>query len=419
MMRRRTTKSCAVVDMFCGIGGLTHGFVREGFHVLAGYDSDANCKYAYEVNNKRAKFVEKKIEDTDPTEISALFPADKIKVLVGCAPCQPFSLYTVKQPKDEKWKLLTRFQNIIESACPEIVSMENVPELTRHKIFTKFVRRLEALGYHVWHDIVFCPDYGVPQSRRRLVLLASRFGNLELVKKTHPERKWRTVWDAIGKLEPIDAGQRSKQDRIHRARSLNKTNLQRIRKTTMGGSWKDWPEKLQLACHKKSTGATYRSIYGRMDWDQPAPTLTTHCTGIGNGRFGHPEQDRAISLREAALLQTFPRRYRFVHPREKVFSKVLSRQIGNAVPVRLGQIIARSIRKHLELVRINPNRRNGSPHASSAQLPHVLRTDQRHSTRAAGSMRTSQTRLQVPKACQNSSRQSRPRAGKTKARGLH
>jgi DNA (cytosine-5)-methyltransferase 1 len=412
-------KSCAVVDMFCGIGGLTHGFVKEGFQVVAGYDSDASCKYAYEANNECAKFVQKKIESTDAAEISALFPAHKIRVLVGCAPCQPFSLYTVKQPKDEKWKLLKRFQTIIELARPEIVSMENVPELTRHKIFASFVRRLEDLGYHVWHDIVFCPDYGVPQSRRRLVLLASRFGKLELVKKTHPERKWRTVWDAIGKLEAIAAGQRSKKDRIHQARSLNETNLQRIRKTTTGGSWKDWPENLQLACHKKSTGSTYRSIYGRMEWDQPAPTLTTHCTGIGNGRYGHPEQDRAISLREAALLQTFPRRYRFVPPREKVFNKILSRQIGNAVPVRLGQIIARSIRKHLELVRVHPNRRNGSPHASPAQLRHVLRADQRHSARAGRSVRTSQTRLQVPKARQNSSRQPRPRASKAENRGLY
>jgi DNA (cytosine-5)-methyltransferase 1 len=393
MKGRRTMKSCAVVDMFCGIGGLTHGFVKEGFHVVAGYDSDPNCKYAYEVNNKRAKFIEKRIEDTDATEISALFPAHKIKVLVGCAPCQPFSLYTVKKPKDEKWKLLKRFQAIIESAHPEIVSMENVPELTRHKIFANFVRRLEDLGYHVWHDIVFCPDYGVPQNRRRLVLLASRLGKLELITKTHSRRRWRTVWHAIGKLEPIGAGERSERDRIHQARALNKTNLKRIRKTTAGGSWKDWPEQLQLACHKKSSGATYRSIYGRMEWDQPAPTLTTHCTGIGNGRYGHQEQDRAISLREAALLQTFPRRYRFVPPRETVHNKVLSRQIGNAVPVRLGQVIARSVRRHLELVALNPNCRNGSPYTSPTQLRHVSRADQRHTARAPRSLRTAQTRL--------------------------
>jgi DNA (cytosine-5)-methyltransferase 1 len=126
--------------------------------------------------------------------------------------------------------------------------------------------------------------------------------------------------------------------------------LKRLKATPQGGSWADWSEDLQLKCHKKSSGKTYRSIYGRMIWDDLAPTLTTHCTGIGNGRFGHPTQNRAISLREAALLQTFPRRYEFVKPRAPLYSKIVSRQIGNAVPVRLGRIIARSIKRHLQTV---------------------------------------------------------------------
>jgi DNA (cytosine-5)-methyltransferase 1 len=312
-----------------------------------------------------------------------LYSTDKVRILVGCAPCQPFSQYTVKRPKDEKWKLLESFQAVIEGVEPDIISMENVPDLTRHGIFDAFVARLKELNYYVSYSVVFCPDYGVPQSRRRLVLFASRFGEIELIRKTHTKKRWRTVRKTIGNLEPISAGERSRTDRVHQARALNETNLQRLQHTSPGGSWKDWPEKLQLACHKKESGSTYRSIYGRMEWDEPAPTLTTHCTGIGNGRYGHPNQDRAISLREAALLQSFPRKYKFVAPRATLYNKVLSRQIGNAVPVRLGEIIARTIKKHLEAVRPLWEHRNGPPNACAAQLPHVPRPHQGHANRAA------------------------------------
>jgi len=149
-----------------------------------------------------------------------------------------------------------------------------------------------------------------------------------IIRKTHSKSRWRTVRMAIGRLAPIEAGERSPTDRIHQARKLDETNLERIKSTAEGGSWKDWPQRLKLDCHLKSTGKTYRSIYGRMNWDMPAPTLTTHCTGIGNGRYGHPEQDRAISLREAALLQSFPRRYKFVDPKKKVYNKLVSRHVS-------------------------------------------------------------------------------------------
>jgi DNA (cytosine-5)-methyltransferase 1 len=339
-----------VVDLFCGVGGLTHGFSQEGFEVVAGYDSDASCKFAYETNNA-ATFFHKKVEKTSADELASQFAGASVRILVGCAPCQPFSLYTVKQKKRDKWKLLRQFQRLILAVKPDVLSMENVPELATHSVFGKFVAALENAGYHVSHSVVFCPDYGIPQSRRRLVLLASRLAKIQLIGKTHGPSRRRTVRHAIGHLDPIQAGERSKRDRIHQARALNPTNLQRIKHTSQGGSWKDWPSALQLDCHKKESGKTYRSIYGRMNWDEPGPTLTTHCTGIGNGRYGHPEQDRAISLREAALLQTFPRKYKFVPPRTRVCNKILSRQIGNAVPVRLGRIIARSIKLHLQTVK--------------------------------------------------------------------
>jgi DNA (cytosine-5)-methyltransferase 1 len=375
-MTKKNRAEPQVIDLFCGVGGLTHGFVQEGFRVLVGYDSDASCKFAYESNNIGAKFIHKEIENTASTEIAAEYEGARTRILVGCAPCQPFSLYTVKRPKDEKWKLLLEFQRLIAEVRPEIISMENVPELARHPVFEEFVTVLRQLGYCVSHSVVFCPDYGVPQSRKRLVLFGSRFGQISIIRKTHRKSRWRTVRKAIGRLAPLKAGERSPEDRIHQARRLDATNLERIKNTPAGGSWSDWPQRLKLACHLKSTGKSYRSIYGRMRWNTPSPTLTTHCTGIGNGRYGHPDQDRAISLREAALLQSFPRRYKFVHPKEKVHNKRVSRHVGNAVPVRLGRVIARSIRKHLE--EVSRSAQQGSTHKGSEKRADGSRQNERH-----------------------------------------
>jgi DNA (cytosine-5)-methyltransferase 1 len=341
-------KGCSVVDVFCGVGGLTHGFVKEGFRVVAGFDSDGSCQYAYEKNNS-TKFIEKDVAELTGKEVKALYPKGDIRILVGCAPCTPFSKYTQGQSID-KWRLLREFRRVILEVKPDVISMENVPELARHRAFSRFISALEDAGYYISYSVVFCPDYGIPQSRRRLVLLASHFGEIKLLKKTHRKSQYRTVRDQIGRMPRLRAGQAHPQDRLHASRSLTEINLKRLKATPQGGSWADWSEDLQLKCHRKSSGKTYRSIYGRMIWDDLAPTLTTHCTGIGNGRFGHPAQNRAISLREAALLQTFPRRYKFVKPRAPLYNKIVSRQIGNAVPVRLGRIIARSIKRHLQTV---------------------------------------------------------------------
>ena len=157
-----------------------------------------------------------------------------------------------------------------------------------------------------------------------------------------------TVRETIGSLPPIKAGERDPQDELHTASSLSPLNLSRIRVSRPGGTWRDWPEELQASCHRKDTGATYPSVYGRMEWDRPAPTITTQCFGYGNGRFGHPEQDRAISLREAAMLQTFPESYAFAPPGAPIKFNKMGRLIGNAVPVRLGEVIARSLVGHVQ-----------------------------------------------------------------------
>ena len=224
--------------------------------------------------------------------------------------------------------------------------MENVPRLTRHKVFARFVRELEKAGYTVSYQVVRADHYGVPQHRARLVLFASLWGKVDIIPPTHLNKP-KTVRDAIGKLPRIKAGEPCPSDRLHVTRNLSDRNLTRIRSTTQGGSWKDWDKSLQLKCHQKNRGKSFRSVYGRMHWDAPSPVITTQCLGIGNGRFGHPSQDRAISIREAAILQSFPRGFRFLPPRASINGVQLARQIGNAVPVRLGKVIARSIKKHL------------------------------------------------------------------------
>lgn len=347
----RTSNGMAVVDVFCGIGGLSHGFYKEGFKVVAGIDVDPSCKYAFEANNG-ARFIEKSIEDVDAKEVSTLFRKNKIKILIGCAPCQPFSTYNRKKDKTQDWKLIKDFSRLVSKIKPHVVSMENVPQVRHHHVFKKFVRKLEKKKYKVSIHMVFCPDYGIPQRRRRLVLIASKFGKVDLIKKTHKPGTYKTLRDAIGKLRPLEAGGVDPKDPLHRARNLSELNLTRIRSTPEGGGWQSWDDSLKLKCHKKEEGASFRAVYGRMRWDQPGSTITTLFNNIGCGRFGHPDQDRAISVREAALLQTFPKYYKFYETKSDIKLTTLSRHIGNAVPVRLGKVIAKSIRHHIEAVNL-------------------------------------------------------------------
>ena len=348
------TSDLACIDLFCGAGGLTHGLISEGVPVLAGIDVDATCRHAYEANN-RARFIRQDVSYTSPEELRALYGGAKVRVLAGCAPCQPFSTYAQRydsfaEPEDPKdtprWALLNHFARLVEGVGPEIVTMENVPTVERHRVYADFVESLERLEYHVWHGVVDCSAYGLPQQRRRMVLLASRLGEIELVEPTH-DGKPKTVREAIGALPPLAAGESAATDPLHTAAKLSVLNLERIRASKPGGTWRDWPAHLRAECHQRNTGKTYPSVYGRMEWGMPAPTLTTQFFGFGNGRFGHPKQDRAISLREGAILQGFPESYSFVPRGTKIHFKTLGRMIGNAVPVTLGAIIGRSIQRHL------------------------------------------------------------------------
>ena len=343
--------NCTVVDVFAGAGGLTHGFILEGFYVAAGIDADQVCRYPYTFNNPGAQFIHAKIETVSVDVVSGVYPEDHIKILVGCAPCQPFSAYTRKEGKHENWNLLGDFAQLVVGVQPDIVSMENVPRLKTYddgKVFSDFVAVLDRNGYHVTcDDRIYAPDYGVPQRRYRLILIASKLGKVEFLRRSHTPERYHTVQDAIGDLEPIEAGQASSSDPLHRASALSEINLERIRASKPGGTWHDWPDELRAACHARPSGRWYRNVYGRMAWNEPAPTITTQCYGFGNGRFGHPEQDRAISLREAALIQTFPKDYQFFEPDRAHHISVVTRLIGNAVPVTLSRMIAKSIRLHI------------------------------------------------------------------------
>lgn len=338
--------SVGAVDLFCGVGGLTYGLRTAGIDVVAGFDLDSSCQYAYDANNGEGKFICKNIADVTGEEVSGLLKDFDIKVLVGCAPCQPFSKHRKDKKHREKhkdWGLLAQFGRLVREVQPDYVSMENVPELEKESIFADFLNTLKSQGYAVQYGVVKAEDYGVPQRRRRLILLASKNGDISLIDPTVAVGHAMTVREAIEKLPAVQAGANCPTDALHTASALSDLNMKRMQASKPNGTWRDWPEELRSDCHKKITGATYPSVYGRMAWDETSPTITTEFYIYGTGRFGHPVQDRALTLREGAVLQSFPANYVFLKDGEPVIRKRLARQIGNAVPPKLGEAIGKSI----------------------------------------------------------------------------
>lgn len=339
------------IDLFCGVGGLTHGLVRGGVRVVAGVDVDEACHFPYEANNP-ATFLANDVNMLSGRLIAKLLHGAQLTLLAGCAPCQPFSTYSrggKKHKGSNDWSLVASFGKLVRKVGPDFVTMENVPQVEHHSVFKEFLGNLK--GYHVRWDIIDCAALGVPQSRKRLVLLASKLGSEGLSLDTSDVFRSATVRETISHLPPLSAGDANAEDPLHVACRLSELNLKRIRASVPGGTWRDWKPSLRAACHRRATGDTYPSVYGRMEWDAPSPTITTQCFGYGNGRFGHPEQDRAITLREAAMLQTFPPDYAFVRKGERIRFSHLGRMIGNAVPVRLGEAIAQTLRNHARIYR--------------------------------------------------------------------
>lgn len=341
------TRSIAAVDLFCGAGGLTHGLVDAGVPVVAGVDFDEACRHPYEANHEGIAFYLQDVAKLEASEVAKWFGNAPIRVLAGCAPCQPFSSYSQRYETvgTDRWLLLNHFGRLVEELRPDVVAMENVPTITRHAVFDDFVATLEGQGYDVWYDVIDCVEYNLPQSRRRTVLLASLHGEIEL--RAPDESDPTTVEEVLKGLPVLRHGGKNEDDPLHAASRLSELNLERIKASKPGGSWRDWPKHLVADCHRRNTGKKYPSVYGRMKCNEPAPTLTTQFYGFGSGRFGHPSQDRGLSLREGAILQGFPHDYSFVPEGAPIQFKVLGRLIGNAVPVELGRAIGESIIEHV------------------------------------------------------------------------
>lgn len=333
------------VDFFCGAGGLTRGLQNAGVDVLAGFDIDNACRETYDHNNPKSQFHSLDIRDI---ELSTLRKATGLRsfrqtIFAGCAPCQPFSQQRKGGIRKRDATLLSEFGRLIEAALPRAVLVENVPGMARvpgNSTFRRFLSLLERNGYTHSFDVLDAKFFGVPQTRRRLVMLAVRGMDASLPTSKYGSklRPLRTVRDAISHFPSIDAGKSSNAVPNHICASITEINMTRLRATPHdGGDRRAWPAKLQLKCHSGGY-VGHTDVYGRMAWDGPAPTLTGRCNSISNGRYGHPEQDRAISLREAAALQSFPDRYKFFGS-----SKHIALQIGNAVPVRFAQALGNHV----------------------------------------------------------------------------
>jgi DNA (cytosine-5)-methyltransferase 1 len=334
------TTSVHVIDFFCGCGGTSLGLQEAGLEITAGIDHDEYASATFRQNFPGAVVIPRDIRNVTMEDIADLLD-DRPVVFSGCAPCQPFSVQNMYRSKDDPRRgLLSEFERFVVLLRPEYVVVENVPGAQRFSEtgpFHDFTVQLLALGYKINSGILRAGDFGVPQERRRLVIVAA-LGQPVRLPTAGPatERKDVTVRETIGHLARLSAGEVSDIDPDHAAMRLSPLNMQRIRATPEGGSRRDWPDDLGLICHSSHAG--HSDVYGRMRWDRPAAGLTTRCLSYSNGRFGHPEQDRAISAREAACLQTFPETFQFHGPLTEK-----GRQIGNAVPPRFAQRIGHEI----------------------------------------------------------------------------
>ncbi len=340
------------IDFFCGCGGTSAGLRQAGIRILAGIDCDWEAGLTFRKNFPEAEFFQEDIRNMHSSMLERLIERDRKAPLLfsACAPCQPFSKQkTTRRKKDSRTILLDEFHRFVKVFRPEYIFLENVPGLQAVKArsgpLIRFTRLLESLGYSFDLKSPESKTYGVPQIRRRLVLVASIVGDLSIPPPTHgpgtPNEDFESVWDWIEDLPAIRAGEAHRSIPNHRAAALSETNLRRISSTPEGGGRLDWPEELKLDCHKNHTGHT--DVYGRLHKDKPSAALSTRCISLSNGRYGHPTQNRAISAREAARLQTFNDDFIFEGSLNSV-----ARQIGNAVPVRLAATFGQHFTDHFE-----------------------------------------------------------------------
>jgi len=348
------SKRLAAVDFFCGAGGMSYGLYCGGISVLGGVDVDTECQRTYEDNIPGARFFKADITELTETSLAKYFGLrrnDNHLVFCGCSPCQFWSRVPTDRRRSRKTAfLLVHFERFIRHFRPAFVVVENVPGLHKKKkqsLLPQFLEFLESNGYSWDEGVVDASDYGVPQHRHRYLLLATRLRkSIQLPQPCTDSSLTVRRFIGVG-LTTLSAGQKDSTDPLHHAASLSPRNLRRLQATPANGgdrsSWRNDPD-LQLEAYAGRDGI-FRNVYGRMFWDRPAPTITTRFHSLSNGRFGHPEQHRAVSLREGAILQTFPQQFRF-HGRNQAS---IARQIGNAVPPAMALRIAQ------RLVELAPN----------------------------------------------------------------
>lgn len=335
------------IDLFCGAGGLTRGLLDVGIDVAAGVDSDVRIKKTYESNNAPSRFVHADVRELNIARLREdLGVAGNEPILyTACTPCQPFStMNTLRKPGDERKSLLLDFAEIINQAPPDYIIVENVPGLnnaTGKDIYREFEKTLSRHGFLKDAEMLDAKDFGVPQTRKRFILVASRHGQPYLPSPV-TGRKFATVEDAIRKYPALDHGGQDGEYKNHVARKLQPHHARIVEAVPRnGGSRSDILDtSILLKCHRENPGA-HKDVFGRMAWQHPAPTLTCRCTDVYCGRFIHPEQQRGISLREAAAIQTFEDDYEFFG--NSILEQ--ARQIGNAVPVKLAGQLGNSVLK--------------------------------------------------------------------------
>lgn len=354
-----TENKFKAIDFFSGAGGLTYGLKRAGIDVIAGIDNDVSCKKTFEtnnnINNKGAKFLEKDLTKYAPADLErdlGIAKEDDFMIFAGCAPCQFWSVIrTRKEKSKETSELILDFQKFVEYFRPGFVVVENVPGISSkpESPMGRFIADLESFGYRKPAcSITDMSLYGVPQKRRRFTLLASRVTDVALPKPTGEKVTVRDVIGPENGFPEIPAGTRAESPNLHTSAGLSEKNLERLRMTEKdGGDRSRWQTKkhLELPCYA-SGEKKFSDTYGRMWWNKPAPTITTRFASISNGRFAHPEEDRGISLREGATLQTFPKDYQFISDSKASIAKM----IGNAFPPKFAKIIGEHIisyAKHL------------------------------------------------------------------------
>lgn len=329
------------LDVFCGAGGVTFGLRKSGIKVAVGVDRNEDCRFTYTQNNPASQFIREDIRKLSAKTLMSYaggLSPDDFLLLTACAPCQPFSSQNRYRNNGDDRAVLRHVERLVRELRPDFLFIENVPGLRKVGGFSAFRRlrsALKSLHYKVRFDVVDAAWHGVPQHRNRLVLTASQYGAAPWAEQSHGNKpdmaRYVTVRDVIAGYPPIEAGQAHATVPNHMTAQIASQNLDRLKATRPdGGSRGEWSSELVLECHKTHDG--HPDVYGRLRWDAPAPTLTTKCTSISNGRYGHPEQHRAISVREAAALQGFDDSYVFYGG-----IRELTRQIGNAVPPILAE----------------------------------------------------------------------------------